>query len=122
MIGEKSSTASSRRNFERKLETAEPRTNSAMGQKIDIIFSGNNYEVGCAEVGVLQKDRKTDKNLDDDGMLKLPNQLKDMLHQMVVARPDLIRKLRAIGFIVMGKFSSSQKEKLTKILNNLLLY
>lgn len=84
-----------RRNSERILETTKPRIFSSKGHKIDAIYTDNNYEVGCTEAGLIQK---------DDGMLKLPKLLKDMMSVMVSARPDLIRSLKTVGFIIMGKF------------------
>lgn len=100
--GEKSSVASSiRRNLGRKRETAHPREKSSMGHKIDIQFSCNGFEIGCAEVGNCQKDRNIDKHL-NDGMLKLPKQLKDMMTRMVKACSYLIRSLNTVGFIIMG--------------------
>lgn len=104
LIGEKGSSASSsRRNTNRKLETTQARLTSRMGLKTDVLFRGGNYEVGCVEAGTLQKDEKTDRCM-DDGFLKLPKQLKDMMYKMVTSRPDLAHSLKTVGLIIMGKF------------------
>lgn len=109
ILSKKSSMASSiGRNIDRKRETTQPRQYSSMGQKINIQFCFNGFEVGCAEVGNYQNGHSTDRHI-DDGMLKLPKQLKNMMAKMVKARPDLIRSLKTVGFIIMGKLFKSKK-------------
>ncbi|RCH97896.1 hypothetical protein CU097_003076, partial [Rhizopus azygosporus] len=74
----------------------------------NIQFCFNGFEVGYAEVGNCQNGHNTDRYI-DGGMLKLPKQLKNMMAKMVKARPDLIRSLKTVGFIIMGKLFKSKK-------------
>ncbi|KAL4214728.1 hypothetical protein AB4K20DRAFT_1943785 [Rhizopus microsporus] len=70
-----------------------------MEHKINIYFCSNGFEVGYAEIGNYQNGHNTDRYL-DNGMLKLPKQLKDMMTKMVKARLDLIISLKTYLSIV----------------------
>ncbi|KAI9279893.1 hypothetical protein BY458DRAFT_545049 [Sporodiniella umbellata] len=57
--------------------------------------------VGCAEVGKHDVLVIDDKYL-DDGMVKLPKTIRDMLCGLVEANPHRINQLYTIGFLMMG--------------------
>ncbi|CAO3606581.1 unnamed protein product [Mucor hiemalis] len=87
LVCEKTGNASTiRKNTIRVLATSEKRTNRLMGHRIDTIYKHEDYELGCIEVG---KDSvsTTDNKYLDDGMIKLPKCVKDMLCVLINDHP-----------------------------------
>ncbi|SAM00658.1 hypothetical protein [Absidia glauca] len=101
-LGERCSVAVALgRNEDRALEVVERRVRKAMGAKVDILFKAGNDEVGTCEVG---KDKVciTDDKYLDDGLIKLPKTLKDMLAVLIQKNPAKINDLFSVGFLMMG--------------------
>ncbi|KAI7871151.1 hypothetical protein BDF14DRAFT_1978586 [Spinellus fusiger] len=101
-LGEKSSVAVALgRNEDRSLEAVRRRSRKATGAKVDILFKICNRELGSCEVG---KDNVTivdDKYL-DDGLIKLPKTLRDMLSVLAQKNPAQVNNLSTIGFLMIG--------------------
>lgn len=72
-----------------------------MGAKVDILFKVGNNEFGSCEIG---RDMVTvaDNKYMDDGLVKLPKTLRDMLCMLVNQNPRQINNLSTIGFLIMG--------------------
>ncbi|KAI7869840.1 uncharacterized protein EV154DRAFT_530435 [Mucor mucedo] len=101
-LGERVSTASSLgRNESRGLEGLGRRERKVTGVKVDILFKAGRHEVGCCEVGKEDVLPIDDKYL-DDGMMKLPKTLRDMLSRLVNANPIKVNSLYTVGFLMMG--------------------
>jgi hypothetical protein len=103
-LGEHTSVSSVMgRNNDRTLESDEKRERKPVGAKVDILFKKiTNEEVGCAEVGKHDVLVIDDKYL-DDGMVKLPKTLKDILYLLVEVNPHKINQFYTIRFLMMGK-------------------
>lgn len=102
-LGERVSTASSLgRNESRGLEGLSRRERKVTGAKVDILFKAGRHEVGCCEVGKEDVLPIDDKYL-DDGMMKLPKTLRDMLSRLVKTNPIKVNSLYTVGFLMMGK-------------------
>ncbi|KAI8978411.1 hypothetical protein BDB01DRAFT_270306 [Pilobolus umbonatus] len=102
-LGEKSSVAVALgRNGDRSLEAVDRRSRKAMGARVDILFRICNTELGSCEVGNNRVTVVDDKYL-DDGLIKLPKTLRDMLVVLVQKNPDKVNTLSTIGFLMMGK-------------------
>ncbi|KAG1472238.1 hypothetical protein G6F56_001656 [Rhizopus delemar] len=101
-LGERTSVSSALgKNEGRSLEFRERRERKVTGAKVDILFKKITDEVGCTEVGkhdVLVIDNK----YLDDGMVKLPRTIRDMLCVLVETSPHKINQLYTIGFLMMG--------------------
>lgn len=101
-LGERTSASSGLgRNEGRSVELTERRERKVVGAKVDILFKKINYEFGCAEVGkhdVLSIDGK----YLSDGMIKLPQTLRDMLCSHVEVNPNKLNDLYTVGFLMMG--------------------
>lgn len=102
-LGERVSTACSLgRNESRGLEGINRRERKVMGAKVDILFKAGRHEVGSCEVGKKDVLPIDDKYL-DDGLMKLPKTLRDMLSRLVEANPIKVNSLYTVGFLMMGK-------------------
>lgn len=102
-LGERASVAVALgRNDDRKLEAIDKRARKNVGAKVDILFKICNDELGSCEVG---KDNVTtvDDKYFDDGFIKLPKTLRDMLSVLCEKNPAQINNLFTIGFLMMGK-------------------
>lgn len=102
-LGEKSSVAVSiARNANRSLELIERRTRKAAGAKVDILFQYGYDKLGCCEMG---KDKVTpvDDKYIDDGYIKLPKTLRDILSSLVSQNPAQKHNMVAVGYLMMGK-------------------
>lgn len=71
-----------------------------MGSRNDIIFKSHGYEFGCLEAGRIPGDTTTKAM--DDGCLKLPLTLRDMLAALANNYPCIANKLCTVGYAVMG--------------------
>lgn len=89
-----------RRNTNRIAGTGELRR-KAIGTKVDIRFSYLHYEYGCVEVGL--EDDQTGTKTINEGRLKLPRALKDILVQLSKSAPSSVKGLKACGFLISGK-------------------
>ncbi|RCH97902.1 hypothetical protein CU097_013459 [Rhizopus azygosporus] len=88
------------RNEGRSLELAERRERKSVGAKVDILFKKKiTDEVGCAEVGKYDVLIVDDKYL-DNGMIKLPKTLRDMLCTFAEVNRQKINQLYTIGFLL----------------------
>ncbi|KAI9255541.1 hypothetical protein BY458DRAFT_416137, partial [Sporodiniella umbellata] len=100
-LGEKSSVAVALgRNEERCLETVNKRSRKKMGAKVDVLFKVCKKELGSCEVGLDDVTIVDDKYL-DNGLMKLPKVLRDMLAILGSSDPTKINELRVVGFLMM---------------------
>lgn len=90
----------SRRSSPRKPAGVVARERKQMGSRNDIIFKSHGYEFGCLEAGRIPGDTTTKAM--DDGCLKLPLTLRDMLAALANNYPCIANKLCAVGYAVMG--------------------
>jgi hypothetical protein len=90
------------KNGNRSLETNEKRPRKNMGAKLDILFKCGSVEVGSSEVGKDDVIEADDKYF-DDGLVKLPKTLRDMLAALVRKNPAQINGLTTVGYLMMGK-------------------
>jgi hypothetical protein len=108
-LGERASGAVAlAKNEHRGLEAREKRPRKAIGAKFDIVFRiGCNkhgpYEVGKDDVTV------ADDKYIDDGLMKLPKTLRDMMVLLVQKSSTKINDLKAVGFLVMSKLNILHK-------------
>lgn len=103
-LGERVSKAvSSAKNAGRAIKAIERRLRKAMGAKLDILFKAGIHELGSCEVGKHGVDESDDKYI-NDGLLKLPKTLRDMLAVQIRSNPSKINDLVAVGYLMMGKF------------------
>lgn len=87
-LGERVSTATSLgRNESRGLEGVNRRERKITGAKVDILFKAGRHEIGCCEVGKEDVLPIDDKYL-DDGKIKQPKTLRDMLSKLVEVNPN----------------------------------
>ncbi|KAI8977129.1 hypothetical protein BDF20DRAFT_835961 [Mycotypha africana] len=101
-LGERMSVSSALgKNEGRSLEFIQRRERKVVGAKVDILFTKFTNEIGCAEVGKQDVLVIDDKYL-DNGMVKLPRTIRDMLCVLVQANPYKINQLYTIGFLMMG--------------------
>lgn len=103
MLSERCSVAGAiARNNDRSLEGQEKRQRKIMGAKLDILFKSGTDELGSCEVGndcfVIVDDKYM-----DDGLVKLPKTLRDMLSALVETNPTKVNQFTTIGFLMMGK-------------------
>ncbi|KAG1044920.1 hypothetical protein G6F43_011378 [Rhizopus delemar] len=101
-LGERSSVAVALgRNENRCLEAEERRPRKAIGGKVDILFKTCKKELGSCEVG---KDSVViiDSKYFDDGLIKLPKTLRDMLSVLAKENPAQVNNLSTVGFLLMG--------------------
>ncbi|GAA5804499.1 hypothetical protein HPULCUR_009997 [Helicostylum pulchrum] len=102
-LGEHTSISSALgRNEGRSLEFRQRRERKVVGAKVDIPFKKIVNEVGCTEVGKHDVLLIDDKYL-DDGMMKLPKTIRDILCGLIEVNPHKINQLYTIGFLMMGK-------------------
>ncbi|KAI7891669.1 uncharacterized protein EV154DRAFT_420130, partial [Mucor mucedo] len=103
-LGERVSKAvSSAKNAGRSIEAIERRPRKIMGSKLDILFKAGIYELGSCEVGKHDVEETDDKYI-NDGLLKLPKTLKDMLSLQVRTNINNINALVTVGYLMMGNF------------------
>lgn len=103
-LGERVSKAvSSARNAGRTMEAIERRPRKAMGAKLDILFKAGIHELGSCEVGKHDVEETSNKYI-NDGFLKLPKTLRDMLAAQVRSSSSKINELVTVGYLMMGKF------------------
>lgn len=108
-LGERASGAVAlARNEHRGLEAREKRSRKAIGAKLDIVFKIGYNEHGSCEVGKDDVTVADDKYL-DDGLIKLPKTLRDMMVLLVQKNPRKINSLLTVGFLVMGKLNILHK-------------
>ncbi|CAO3612156.1 unnamed protein product [Mucor hiemalis] len=101
-LGEKTSGAVAfAKNENRGLETREKRPRKAIGAKLDIVFKIAYNEHGSCEVGKNDVTIVDDKYL-NDGMLKLPKTLRDMMALLTQKNPAKMNSIYTVGFLVMG--------------------
>ncbi|KAI9245784.1 hypothetical protein EDC94DRAFT_653518 [Helicostylum pulchrum] len=101
-LGERSSIAVGlARNANRSLETNKKRQRKAVGAKVDILFKVGNNEFGSCEIGRDTVTVADDKYM-DDGLVKLPKTLRDILCMLVNQNPRQINNLSTIGLLIMG--------------------
>ncbi|KAI8993530.1 hypothetical protein BDB01DRAFT_331714 [Pilobolus umbonatus] len=101
-LGEICSAASSlARNKNRALEVIEKRSRKIMGARMDILFERGAMELGCCEIGKDDVKHVDDKYL-NDGLVKLPKSLKDILCVLVNYNQSQINNISAVGLLVMG--------------------
>lgn len=101
-LGERTSVSSSlSKNEGRSLEFKDRRARKALGAKVDILFKKIADKFGCCEVGKHDVLTIGDKYL-NDGMVKLPKTLRDILYVLVEANPHKINQLYTTGFLMMG--------------------
>ncbi|RCH85740.1 hypothetical protein CU098_004977, partial [Rhizopus stolonifer] len=101
-LGERSSAAVALgRNEDRCLEAVERRSRKAIGAKVDILFKICKEELGSCEVG---KDNITivDDKYFDDGLVKLPKTLRNMLSLLTQKNPAQVNNLSTAGFLLRG--------------------
>ncbi|KAG0180084.1 hypothetical protein DFQ28_006752 [Apophysomyces sp. BC1034] len=102
-LGERCSSATAKRkNNRHQLEAIERRQQRVMGTRVDILFKYGGMELGCAEVGKELITTVDDKYM-NDGMMKLPKSLRDMLSSLVDSSQDQVNHVMVVGFLVMGK-------------------
>jgi hypothetical protein len=103
MLGERCSVAVAiARNNDRSLEGQEKRQRKIMGAKLDILFKNGTDKLGSCEVGKDCVVIVDDKYM-DDGLVKLPKALRDMLSALVEKNPAKVNQLTTAGFLMMGK-------------------
>ncbi|KAI7862386.1 hypothetical protein BDF14DRAFT_1974524 [Spinellus fusiger] len=101
-LGERVSKAVSfAKNAGRSIEAIEHRPRKAMGAKLDILFKAGIYEVGSWEVGKHDVEETDDKYI-NNGLLKLPKTLRDMLAVQVRRNSSKINDLVTVGYLMMG--------------------
>lgn len=103
MLGERFSVAVAlARNANRSLEAMERRPRKIPGSRVDVLFKIVNDELGTCEVGKDKVIAVDDKYL-DDGLVKLPKTLRDMLSVLVQKNPAQANNISSVGFLMMGK-------------------
>lgn len=103
-LGERVSKAvSSAKNAGRSIEAIERRPRKAMGAKLDTLFKAGVHELGSCEVGKHNVEETDDKYI-NDGLLKLPKTLRDMLAVQVRSNSSKINGLVTVGYLMMGNF------------------
>ena len=97
---ESSSTANaSANNNKRKLSAIEPIERQKMGRRMDTVYAGKRQvEVGCMEIGKSINQTKEWQ----DGRLKMPIVMRDMLMSMVEETPALLHTLHTMGYSING--------------------
>lgn len=109
MLGERCSVAVAiARNSGRTLENEEKRPRKAMGVKLDILFKSGTNELGICEVGKDCVVVVDDKYL-DDGLVKIPKTLRDMLSVLVQKNPVKVNQLTTIEFLMKGKLNTYKR-------------
>ncbi|OBZ80776.1 hypothetical protein A0J61_11175 [Choanephora cucurbitarum] len=102
LLGERSSGATSfARNQSRSLEVSNTRIRKNIGAKLDILYKWYSNEVGSCEVGKNDVESTDDKYI-NDGLMKLPKTLKDMLCVLQRENPEKVSSLKSIGLLIMG--------------------
>ncbi|CAO3698963.1 unnamed protein product [Rhizopus stolonifer] len=102
MLGERCSVAvAMSRNKDRSLEISERRPRKSMGAKLDILFKFGLHELGSCEAGKSNVVPVDDKYL-DDGLMKLPKTLRDILAMLVAVNPEKVNSLVTVGFLMIG--------------------
>ncbi|KAG1135866.1 hypothetical protein G6F37_012478 [Rhizopus arrhizus] len=105
--GETSSSSSSKRkNKDRSIAAVEPLERKKIGKKCDMIFAKKSCshdkveEYGASEAGKTYDGDQATKRL-EEGLVKLPKCLKDMLDN-ILPKADDHKKLQTVGFIHSG--------------------
>ncbi|KAG2235014.1 hypothetical protein INT48_000256 [Thamnidium elegans] len=102
MLGERCSVAVAMgRNEDRSLEDLEKRERKSVGSKVDILFKAGVHELGSREAEKSNIVPIDDKYL-NDGLMKLPKTLRDMLSMLVEVNPEKTNSLVTVGFLLMG--------------------
>jgi hypothetical protein len=70
----------------------------SMGAKLNILFKSGTDELGSCEV-----EKDYDDKYMDDGLVKLPKTLRDILSALVEKNPAKVNQLTTIGFLMTGK-------------------
>lgn len=73
----------------------------AMGTRVDIRFSDQQYEYGCAEASPEHHQAGT-KTI-NEGRLKLPGAMKDILLQLAKSASSSISGIKVCRFLISGK-------------------
>ncbi|KAI9246234.1 hypothetical protein BDA99DRAFT_565568 [Phascolomyces articulosus] len=99
--GEKVSSASSNRiNGEREIAGIEKPGKKQMGHRVDLLFTFKKQEYGCCESGA--KEDKNGLKALQEGNLKVPRILKDMLRELVTESPTKLRQTKVAAFVTNG--------------------
>ncbi|CDH50662.1 hypothetical protein RO3G_07569 [Lichtheimia corymbifera JMRC:FSU:9682] len=98
--GEKTMTATAQRRNNNRISEGGELKRKAVGTKVDIRFSYLQYEYGCVEAGL--EDDQTGTKTINEGRLKLPRALKDILVQLSKSAPSSISKIKVCGFLISG--------------------
>ncbi|KAL9538771.1 hypothetical protein MBANPS3_010684 [Mucor bainieri] len=101
-LGESVSAAvATGRNIYREISTSVKRRRKTQGAKLDILYRSGMDEVGCCEVGKLDVTTVDSKYL-DDGLLKMPKTLRDMLVALCRQKLGVAMDLTTVGYLLMG--------------------
>ncbi|KAI9493622.1 hypothetical protein BDB00DRAFT_938798 [Zychaea mexicana] len=101
--GEKSSISSSiRKNSNRSTNEEGQLNRKVVGTKVDLIIKQGNLEYGCMEAGCSDDPLNT-KGV-DEGRLKLPRTLKDILCRLTKEAPGKMNDIKVAGLIISGKY------------------
>ncbi|KAI9301131.1 hypothetical protein BJ944DRAFT_243553 [Cunninghamella echinulata] len=102
IFGEKTSDSiSKRKNETPQLERIDKRKSKAMDSGMDILFKYGFLELGCVEAGIGQISTYDNKYM-NDGMIKLPKALRDIMVSLVEYNGDNINNFVTVGFILLG--------------------
>ncbi|KAG2211940.1 hypothetical protein INT47_004627, partial [Mucor saturninus] len=85
----------------RSIEAIERRPRKIMGAKLDVLFKAGIYELGSCEVGKDNVEETDDKYI-NDGLLKLPKTLRDMLAVQVRSNSSKINGLVTVAYLMTG--------------------
>jgi hypothetical protein len=101
-LGENVSKAVSfAKNSGRSVEVIEQRSRKVIDAKIDTLFKAGVYELGSCKVGKYDVEEIDDEYI-NDGLLKLPKTLRDMLAVQVRSNSSKINDLVTVGYLMMG--------------------
>lgn len=81
------------------------------GTKLDMKFSWEEYELGCAEVGRMDDGEHGTKEM-RESKLKSPKTMRDMLVVLSRSFPAQKKALRTFGYIMMGNVKMVFKERI----------
>lgn len=106
-LGERvSKSVSVARNSDRAVEAVERRPRKIVGAKLDILFRSGLNELGSCEIGKHDVEENDDKYI-NDGLLKLPKALRDILASHIRLNDDKRNKLVSVGYLMMGIYRIS---------------
>ncbi|GAA5812824.1 hypothetical protein MFLAVUS_006283 [Mucor flavus] len=108
-LGERvSKSVSVARNSDRAVEAVERRPRKIVGAKLDILFRSGLNELGSCEIGKHDVEENDDKYI-NDGLLKLPKALRDILASHIRLNDDKRNKLVSVGYLMMGIYRLSME-------------